>query len=126
MIFMNAIPDRQEHTMSRNAFPLARRLRSNQFLPLHSHEALCLRAERGTLWLTIDGEIEDIVLEPGERRVIERNVRVLVGALGSAAALSVVPLRQPVPRGGWLRRLALALHPRWRPATLAPLRSALA
>jgi Protein of unknown function (DUF2917) len=73
----------------------ARRLQRNDFLRLEAPRELCLRAERGTLWVTIDDHPDDIVLRAGERVVLDGNVRVLITPLGASAALSATPLRRP-------------------------------
>ena len=73
----------------------ARRLRRNQFLRLERPHQLCLRAERGTLWVTIDNQPDDIVLTPGERIVLDGNIHVLITPLGAHAAFSASPLHKP-------------------------------
>ena len=70
----------------------AQRLRRHEFLRFENPRQLCLRAERGTLWVTIDDQPDDIVLEPGERIVLDGKLRALVTPLGDGAALSATPL----------------------------------
>ncbi len=72
----------------------ARRLRRHDFLRLDQPRQLCLRAERGTLWVTIDNQPDDIVLQAGERVVLDGNYRALVTALGADAAFSATPLQR--------------------------------
>ena len=95
--------------MSTPSFPLARRLRRDQFLSLHPRKALCLRAERGTLWVTVDGDLADIQLTAGESRRFMPRARLLVGALGGDAVLTAVPVGD-APRA-WHRRLRQWLAP---------------
>lgn len=73
----------------------AQRLRRTDFLRLERPHQLCLRAERGTLWVTIDNEPVDIVLTPGERVVLDGDISVLVTPLGAKAAFSATPLHKP-------------------------------
>lgn len=84
---------------------LARRLRHDQFVHFARPRRLCIRAERGTLWVTIDRKPEDIELNAGESRVFDGTARVVVGAIGGDAAFTATPL--PVPRAD-NRRSALA------------------
>lgn len=44
-----------------------------------------VECERGSLWITFDGEPDDIVLDAGERHVAERRSRMLVHALDDSA-----------------------------------------
>ena len=68
------------------------RLRRNHFISLQRPRGICLRAERGTLWITVDGEPDDIELAPGQSRVFDGRARVIVGSLGGDAVLSAKPL----------------------------------
>ncbi len=78
------------------------RLRANQFVSFRRPQALCLRAERGTLWVTVDGRLDDIALEPGQRQVFDGPDTVVVGSLGGRAVFSVTPLAPPA---AWPQRL---------------------
>jgi len=64
------------------------RLRRHQFLRLPRPQGLCLRAERGTLWVTVDGDLADIELAPGQSRVFDGPASVLVGTLRGDAVMS--------------------------------------
>ena len=44
-----------------------------------------VRAQCGTLWLTLDGEPQDRVLEPGDQVQLDGHTPALVTALGQAA-----------------------------------------
>lgn len=64
-------------------------------------------AERGVLWITVDGETEDILLEAGECRSFESTRPIVVYALGGDAQFAVSPLAaRPAGhrRGTWLER----------------------
>ena len=108
------------------SLPFARRLRRDQFLSLRSGQPLCLRAERGTLWVTVDGEWADIQLSPGQSRHFDRRARVLVGALGGDAVFTAVPVghAQPVWRQRlrrWLAALGQAANARMRVCKALPM-----
>jgi hypothetical protein len=90
--------------------PTLRRLRRGQVLRLPRPHGWCVRAERGTAWLTIDGQPEDITLDKGQSHRIAAHERALVTALGGDLVLSLVP---PPSVAGWRERLAAWLS---RPA----------
>jgi hypothetical protein len=77
------------------------RLRRHQFVSLRRPQGLCLRAERGTLWVTVDGDPADIELAPGDSRVFDGRATVVVGTLGGDAVLSVTARRSTA----WMARL---------------------
>lgn len=91
--------------MSNPVKPFARRLRRGQFLHFQRPRQLCLRAERGSLWITVDGEPDDIELDAGQSRIFDGRARVLVSSLGGDAVISAVPLRQQPGRRTWWARL---------------------
>ena len=50
-----------------------------------------IRTESGLLWITVDGELEDILLAPGECRRFDRpGAAVVAYALGGEARFAVV------------------------------------
>jgi hypothetical protein len=59
---------------------------------------LQLSAVHGVLWVTVDGEPEDIVLEAGESRRFDGRRPVLAMALGGPARLRALPT-VPAARG---------------------------
>ena len=66
-----------------------------------------LRAVQGTLWVTIDNDLRDIVLDPGESFVVDSNSPLIVMPLGDCATVDVksaAPLDRPRV-GSWLRAL---------------------
>lgn len=86
--------------------PFARRLRRGDVLRFTHPRQLCLRAERGTLWITVDGERDDIQLDAGMSRVFDGRATVLASALGGDAVLSAVSRRARPAWRMWLRRWA--------------------
>jgi hypothetical protein len=65
-----------------------------------------LTVDRGTVWVTQDGEPEDIQLDAGGRRDFDGHTRLMVGTLGGEATLQVAPLPRPHAAAGlpWLHR----------------------
>ena len=58
-------------------------------LRLSAARGTLLRAVRGTLWVTIDNDPRDIVLDPGETFVVDSDQSLFVMALGERATLDV-------------------------------------
>jgi hypothetical protein len=69
----------------------SRRLGRADFLHLAARPVR-LSVERGTVWVTQDGEPEDIQIEAGSRRDFDGHTRVMVGTLGGEATLRVAEL----------------------------------
>lgn len=58
-----------------------------------------LRALQGEVWITQDGDIRDIVLEPGQEYIVDRPGPVLLWTLGDAdACLAIRPRDASVQR----------------------------
>src|SRR5688572_28739604 len=95
----------RENAMSEPIKAFAQRLRRDQFLRFDRPRQLCLRAERGSLWITIDGEPDDIELDAGQSRVFDGRAKVLVSSLGGDAVVSVTPLAGKPSTPAWLVRL---------------------
>ncbi len=72
-------------TTSRDPLPLRR----NDVLRLGDAHGLQLASAGGTLWITIDGDLTDYVLEPGETLRIQSHAPTLVSALNAPALLAV-------------------------------------
>lgn len=85
-----------------------RRLRRDHFLHFRASRLLCLRAERGTLWVTVDGLADDIELDPGQSRVFDDGANIVVGTLGGDAVFSATALAAP---RRWHQRLRDWLAP---------------
>jgi len=62
-------------------------LDSNRFA--HLHGAACLQVTHGTLWLTIDGEPDDLLLGRGDRIDLPRGASALAQALDAPARFLV-------------------------------------
>jgi hypothetical protein len=66
-----------------------------------------LRAVQGTLWVTIDNDLRDIVLDPGESFVVDSDQPLVVMPLGECATVDVKSAAQPSSSrpSGWLHAL---------------------
>ena len=91
--------------------PTRTRLGRQDFLRFTGHHALRLQADCGTLWVTQDGESEDIEIDAGSSRVFDGHAAITVGTLGGPAVLSAQQLPQS---NGWPERLRVAVQ-RWWP-----------
>lgn len=80
---------------------LHRHLRGDQFLHLRRPPALRLQAEQGTLWVTVDGEPDDITIDAGHSRVFDVHAAITVGTFGGDAVFTATPLDSG--RGRWHR-----------------------
>lgn len=78
------------------------------FLRFADHRARSLHADSGTLWVTVDGQPEDIEIAAGESRSFDGRLPLTVGTLGGPAVLRAQLL--PTQRTQGLRRWAA---PRW-------------
>jgi glucose/arabinose dehydrogenase len=100
----------QEHAMTDRPHPVRtttlHRLRRHQALSLRRPQGLCVRAERGSLWVTVDGDLADIELSPGDSQVFNGPATVVVSTLGGDAVASITATLAPA----WTQRLQGWLH----------------
>lgn len=85
------------------------RLRRHQALSLRRPKGLCVRAERGSLWVTVDGDLADIELSAGDSRIFEGPATVVVSTLRGDAVASITATLAPAwtqQLRGWLRGAA--------------------
>ena len=87
--------------------PSARlQLAAQRGLRLKDARGAKLRAVQGTLWVTIDNDLRDIVLDPGETFVVDSDQPLVVMPLGDCATVDVKSPTPPAVRvPGWLRGL---------------------
>jgi hypothetical protein len=90
-----------EHAMSTPDLPVRTRLSRHEFLRFRPRQPLRLRAECGTLWVTLDGHPEDIEIDSGHGRTFDGRDTLTVGTLGGDAVLSATAL--PAPQS-WAQR----------------------
>lgn len=80
-------------------------------LRLNAARGTQLRAVTGTLWVTIDSDPRDIVLDPGQSFVVDTEQPLFVMALGDKATLDLCTQglqresRTPPVARSWLRAL---------------------
>ncbi|MBI5279618.1 MAG: DUF2917 domain-containing protein [Burkholderiales bacterium] len=84
------------------------RLAPRSLLSLPDAAGTEIRSLAGTLWVTVDGDPRDVVLEPGEQFTPSTHGRVIVYALGPAAVELRERAAEPAPAGGWRRALSAA------------------
>ncbi len=91
-------------------------LKPQQALRLRRAQGTRLRAVQGTVWITIDNDRRDILLNPGEVFVVDSLQAVVALPLGPQATLDVCAARAEPrvcqePRPSWLpQRLHAWLH----------------
>lgn len=72
------------HPMTPQILGRATVLARGALQPITDGRGSCVQCLSGTLWLTQQGEVRDIVLEAGDMAVIERNGTSIVFALSDA------------------------------------------
>ena len=68
---------------------------SGQFVHLHHPQGQVLRADAGTVWITIDGQAQDIVLDAGQSHHFSDEAPALLGSLDGAALARLTLSRTP-------------------------------
>ncbi len=111
------------HLYSATAKPLTVRtalcLDDHDLLSVALQAGDSLRGERGTVWITIDGQLQDILLEPGQVHAVTEagalNVSALHGACVSVLGAKPLAWRRITPRtgAGWTQRMAAGMG-HWR------------
>ena len=96
-------------------FDLVNGLRKGQLLAMRGRRGARIESRLGAVWVTQDGDLNDVVLNPGEAHVLVSDAPVLIQAL-DAACVSVQLREAGVSADGlprlWLRlRAALGLRP---------------
>lgn len=86
-----------------------RRLGARQFIHVPARQPVRVRADSGSLWITVDGEKDDIQLDAPACREFDGHAPVTVGTMQGDALLTLTPLRER----GWLPRLLQGLAD-WR------------
>lgn len=90
-----------------------RQLRAREVLDVRDGQGLAVRCLAGALWITQDGDTDDIVLKAGQCFVLDRPGLALVSApVGSATVIIEAAARdapcigRKVPAADWLRHAA--------------------
>jgi hypothetical protein len=76
-------------------------LTRQRFVRLERPGGLQVSARRGTLWITVDGEPDDIELEPGESYSFASGAPALVGAIGGDAVATLYRRRSAAAGAGF-------------------------
>lgn len=95
--------------------PIPLSLDRNHFVRIADPEHVQLSARRGALWVTIDGDPQDVIVEPGQSFQFRTNSPAVIGALGSAALATARRMRgashsSPGGFGQWLRGWGQGAH----------------
>ncbi|MGH6624672.1 MAG: DUF2917 domain-containing protein [Burkholderiaceae bacterium] len=70
-------------------------------VPLHAPIGSAIFAHRGTVWITQESLLDDVILQPGERFIVRSRALILVSATnGSAKVLVASPLDAPASKEG--------------------------
>jgi Protein of unknown function (DUF2917) len=84
------------------------RLSKRDVLSLRGRPGARIESRSGSVWVTQDGDLRDVVLSAGEAHVLDREGPVLVQALDAAQVL-LQPAEAPAPTlAGLWRRLSQA------------------
>jgi len=101
-----------ESPMRPNPTQLPRQLRAREVLDIRNGQGLAVRCLAGSLWITQDGDTDDVVLKAGECFVLDRRGLALVSAPAGAATLVV----EKASRGAPCAAQRFAAPGRLRPA----------
>lgn len=99
-----------------NASPIRVTLRWGVPLTVRDGQGACITSRRGTVWITQDHDVRDVVLTSGESFRLERPETAIVQAMDTAEVLILPPARQSGTKGArertigsragrWLQRL---------------------
>jgi hypothetical protein len=69
-------------TLDLNPAGSALHLQHDQHIHVHDAAGWSVKALRGTLWITQDGDVRDVVLEAGQEFILDRNGLALLTSLG--------------------------------------------
>jgi hypothetical protein len=79
---------------------MPRQLRAREVLDIRNGQGLAVRCLGGALWITQDGDTDDIVVKAGECFVLDRPGLALVSAPVSAATVVVEKATRGAPCAG--------------------------
>jgi hypothetical protein len=83
--------------MRANPTQLPRQLRAREVLDIRNGQGLAVRCLAGSLWITQDGDTDDVVLKAGECFVLDRRGLALVSAPISPATVVVEKATRGAP-----------------------------
>ena len=82
------------------SYPTPRQLRAREVLDIRNGKGLAVRCLAGSLWITQDGDSDDVVLKAGECFVLDRGGLALVSAPLGSATLVVEKATRAAPCAG--------------------------
>jgi Protein of unknown function (DUF2917) len=97
---------------ARNPDPTTRHLRTREVLDIRNGQGLAVRCLAGSLWITQDGDSDDVVLKTGECFVLDRRGLALVSAPVAPATVMVEKASRGAPCGRAALRCARPLASR--------------
>ena len=86
--------------MTQRSYPLPRQLRAREVLDIRNGQGLAVRCLSGSLWITQDGDSDDVVLTAGQCFVLDRRGLALVSAPVGPATLVVEKATRGAPCAG--------------------------
>ena len=82
-----------------NASPIRVTLQWGMPLTVKDGQGACITSRRGTVWITQDNDLRDVVLTSGESFRLERPATAIVQAMDTAEVLILPPAPPPRPEG---------------------------
>jgi hypothetical protein len=76
-------------------------LRAHQIVRFDDATGVAIVCLRGELWLTQDGDLDDVILGPGESFTLDRPGLALIEALKASSLRVEVPLELDAERESW-------------------------
>ncbi|MES2510592.1 MAG: DUF2917 domain-containing protein [Pseudomonadota bacterium] len=64
--------------------PSVREIATDRILEIKQGAGMKLECLEGSVWVTLDGDLRDVILEPGQAFTVDRDQRILIQALDSA------------------------------------------
>jgi hypothetical protein len=86
-----------EAVMTPRSYPLPRQLRAREVFDIRDGKGLAVRCLAGSLWITQDGDSDDVVVKAGECFVLDRGGLALVSAPVAPATLVVEKANRGAP-----------------------------
>ena len=83
--------------MSPHVSYIPRRLRAREVLDIRDGQGLVVRCLAGSLWITQDGDTDDVVVEAGQCFMLDRGGLALVSAPVTTATLVVERAKRGAP-----------------------------
>ena len=81
---------------------------ADECLRLEAARGVQLRTRSGTLWITVDGDVRDFVIEAGQRLNLDSDATVLISAVQGAAVVEALRLPRTAAQTPWQHAMLLA------------------